>query len=170
MGIGCKRLSPAFLPPLVRLFMFCSLRLKRFSRDRPCLNHGQTSDNAGPHATFIVHTEVEATREAWETPRRYRDFTQLRKRLLRLGVDIPKAAASRGGEGGRTGSLAPDLPKKTWRANKFDKDHLDTRRVALEGYLKAAVEVGMIVQEKYRFSLTGVQSSCERIGRYAEKT
>lgn len=58
---------------------------------------------------------------------------------------MPKAAAFRGGEGGRTGSLPPDLPKKTWRANKFDKDHLDTRRVALEAYLKAAVEVCMVV-------------------------
>lgn len=99
--------------------------------------------------SFVVHIQVEATQEAWEAPRRYRDFTQLRKRLLRLGINIPTAAAARDGgligDGGRAGrrlgGLAPDLPKKTWRANKFDEDHLAARRAALEAYLEAAVKV-----------------------------
>lgn len=99
----------------------------------------QTSDDQGAHISFVVHVEVEATQEAWDAPRRYREFTQLRKRLLRLGIDIPTAAAAR--SGGSLGTLAPDLPKKTWRSNKFDKDHLMTRRVALEAYLQAAVQV-----------------------------
>lgn len=88
--------------------------------------------------SFVVHTQLEVTQEAWDIPRRYRDFTQLRKRLLRLGIDIPTVALARDGSGG---VVAPDLPKKTWRADKFDKDHLDARRVALEAYLQAAVEV-----------------------------
>lgn len=86
---------------------------------------------------------MQATQESWDVPRRYRDFTQLRKRLLRLGVNIPTLAAT--GESGRStdaGALSVDLPKKTWRSNKFDKDHLATRRAALETYLQAAVEVG----------------------------
>lgn len=86
---------------------------------------------------------MQATQESWDAPRRYRDFTQLRKRLLRLGVDIPTLAATR--EGARSTGAEPlsvDLPKKTWRANKFDKDHLAARRAALETYLQAAVEVG----------------------------
>lgn len=95
--------------------------------------------------SFVVHTRVEATQEAWESTRRYREFTQLRKRLLRLGIDMPAAAAvARNGDGGGGGGggLAPGLPRKTWRANKFDKEHLETRRAALEAYLQAAVKVG----------------------------
>lgn len=94
--------------------------------------------------SFVVHTQVEATQEAWDSPRRYREFTQLRKRLLRLGIDIPTSAGTRNGDagGGDGGGLAPDLPKKTWRTNKFDGDHLETRRAALEAYLRAAVKVG----------------------------
>lgn len=98
--------------------------------------------------SFVVHTQVEATQEAWESPRRYREFTQLRKRLLRLGIDIPAAAAAvarngdNGGGGGGGGGLGPELPRKTWRANKFGKEHLETRRAALEAYLQAAVKVG----------------------------
>ncbi len=92
-----------------------------------------------------MHTRVEATQEAWDSPRRYREFTQLRKRLLRLGIDIPTSAGTRTGDpgsGGDGGGLAPDLPKKTWRTNKFDENHLETRRAALEAYLQAAVKVG----------------------------
>lgn len=95
--------------------------------------------------SFVVHTQVEATQEAWDSPRRYREFTQLRKRLLRLGIDIPTSAGTRNGDaggGGDGGGLAPDLPKKTWRTNKFDEEHLETRRAALEAYLRAAVKVG----------------------------
>ena len=91
---------------------------------------------------------MEATQEAWDVPRRYREFTQLRKRLLRLGIHIPTAGAKGedGGEGGGgagagIGGLGPDLPKKTWRLNKFDEGHLSARRAALEVYLQAAVEV-----------------------------
>lgn len=98
-----------------------------------------------------MHTRVEATQEAWDSPRRYREFTQLRKRLLRLGIDIPTSAAAgtgrNGGDtggGGDGGGLAPDLPKKTWRTNKFDEEHLETRRAALEAYLRAAVKVGVV--------------------------
>ncbi|CAM9874561.1 unnamed protein product [Ectocarpus fasciculatus] len=107
----------------------------------------ETSDDDGAHVSFVVHTQVEVTQEAWESPRRYREFTQLRKRLLRLGIDIPAAAAAvarngenGGGGGGGGGGLAPGLPRKTWRANKFDKEHLETRRAALEVYLQAAVK------------------------------
>ncbi|CBN77240.1 hypothetical protein Esi_0038_0149 [Ectocarpus siliculosus] len=105
----------------------------------------ETSDDDGAHVSFVVHTRVEATQEAWESPRRYREFTQLRKRLLRLGIDIPAAAAAavaRNGDdgGGGGGGLAPGLPRKTWRANKFDKEHLEKRRAALEAYLRAAVK------------------------------
>lgn len=96
--------------------------------------------------SFLVHTHVGATQEAWECPRRYREFTQLRKRLLRLGIDIPTVAPPRardaGGRAAGGGVLSPELPKKTWRANKFDSDHLETRRLALEAYLQAAVTVG----------------------------
>ena len=100
-----------------------------------------------------MRTQVEATQEAWDTPRRYREFTQLRKRLLRLGINIPAAGGARGageggggggdggGGGGGAGGLGPDLPKKTWRSNKFDEGHLSARRAALEVYLQAAVEV-----------------------------
>lgn len=89
---------------------------------------------------------MEATQEAWDAPRRYREFTQLRKRLLRLGIHLPTAGARGDGEGGGAGrggagGLGPDLPKKTWRSNKFDEGHLSARRAALEVYLQAAVEV-----------------------------
>eukprot|EP00752_Nemacystus_decipiens_P011084 g9848.t1 len=102
----------------------------------------ETSDDEGSHVSFVVHSQVEATQEAWDSPRRYREFTQLRKRLLRLGIDIPTSAGTRNGDAGAGdgGGLAPDLPKKTWRTNKFDEDHLETRRAALEAYLRAAVK------------------------------
>ncbi|CAM9483306.1 unnamed protein product [Scytosiphon promiscuus] len=120
----------------------------------------ETSDEDGTHVSFVVHTHVEATQEAWECPRRYREFTQLRKRLLRLGIDIPTVAtrsrdAGRAGVGGGGGGggggagggvggvVSPELPKKTWRANKFDSDHLETRRAALEAYLQAAVKAAL---------------------------
>lgn len=58
-------------------------------------------------------------------------------------MNIPSLAAiSESGCSTGAGALSVDLPKKTWRANKFDKDHLATRRAALEAYLQAAVEVG----------------------------
>lgn len=137
VGSGAKTLCnlklnvPPFLPPLARS---CSR---------------QTSDDEGAHVSFVVNTRVEATQEAWDSPRRYREFTQLRKRLLRLGIDIPTSAGAGGAGakngdagGGEGGGLAPDLPKKTWRTNKFDEEHLETRRAALEAYLRAAVKVG----------------------------
>lgn len=105
----------------------------------------QTSDEQGAHVQFVVRTQVEETHEAWEVPRRYRDFTQLRKRMLRLGIDVPTATATAGGKDGGAGGPAlvfgPDLPKKTWRSDKFDKGHLDARRAALEAYLQGAVTV-----------------------------
>ncbi|CAN0236426.1 unnamed protein product, partial [Laminaria digitata] len=109
----------------------------------------ETSDDEGAHVCFVVRTQVEATQEAWDVPRRYREFTQLRKRLLRLGIHIPTAGSKGDGEGGSGGGggggsggggLGPDLPKKTWRSNKFDEGHLSARRAALEVYLQAAVE------------------------------
>lgn len=105
--------------------------------------------------SFVVNTQVEATQEAWDSPRRYREFTQLRKRLLRLGIDIPTSAGTRNGDagGGDGGGLAPDLPKKTWRTNKFDEEHLEKRRAALEAYLRAAVKV----RRKMFFSRGGRQ-------------
>lgn len=107
---------------------------------------------------FVIRTEVEETREAWEAWRRYSDFTQLRKRLLRLGADVPALALaamdakgtgpeSRGG-GGLT--LAPDLPRKTWRSNKFDTAHLASRRAALEAYLRGVVEVSEAAGGRWR--------------------
>lgn len=111
----------------------------------------QTGDDDGVHVTFVVHTQVEATQEAWDSPRRYREFTQLRKRLLRLGIDIPTvavAATARNGgdtgtgERGGGGGIAASLPKKAWRAKKFDLEHLEARRAALEAFLQAAVQVG----------------------------
>lgn len=83
-----------------------------------------------------MRTQVKETGEAWEAERRYRDFTQLRKRLLRLGVDIPTMNATVA-----PAAVGPDLPKKTWRSDKFDKVHLDSRRAALEAYLQGAVTV-----------------------------
>lgn len=95
---------------------------------------------------------MEATEEAWDVSRRYREFTQLRKRLLRLGIDVPTLATSfrdsisaetKSQTGVRIGDpTPPDLPKKTWRSNKFDKGHLESRQAALEAYLRGVVEVG----------------------------
>lgn len=110
----------------------------------------QTEDDEGRHVRFIIRTQVVVTQEAWDSPRRYREFTQLRKRLLRLGVHVPTLAASTAdGDAGVDNheksvpemTLAPDLPKKTWRYNKFDKGHLSTRRAALEAYLQGVVKV-----------------------------
>lgn len=107
----------------------------------------QTSDEQGAHVRFIVRTLVGETQEAWDTERRYRDFTQLRKRLLRLGVDIPTITTTAGGDTARA-----DLPKKTWRFDKFDKNHLDSRRAALEAYLQGAVAVSFLVSSRFLWS------------------
>lgn len=145
---GPRRRGPLPDPPPSHpsCTLLCSLGLAF----PPTLTLSQTGDDDGMHVTFVVHTQVEATQEAWDSPRRYREFTQLRKRLLRLGIDIPTSAtaAAAGRSGGDAGSseggggIAASLPKKAWRAKKFDIEHLETRRAALEAFLQAAVKVG----------------------------
>ncbi|CAM9218126.1 unnamed protein product, partial [Discosporangium mesarthrocarpum] len=117
-----------------------------------------------PYAEFLVRTRLVVTHEAWEVRRRYRDFVQLRKRLVRLGV-APAGPSSEGGGGGmapavdRAGGseegkgdggvqhmgLGPALPRRTWRLNKLDRAHLEARRTALESYLKGVVKGSQVI-------------------------
>jgi len=88
-----------------------------------------TSKSGIPEPHIVYEIVISTPVEAWAVTRRYRDFSQLNKRLRWLGILTPEP-----------------LPPKRWArmtmttTTTLDVNFLDERREGLESYLLAAVK------------------------------